>query len=227
MRNSVIIVAGGTGKRMGAVLPKQFLEIEGKALIFYTLERFLEFDPSIEMILVIHEDYIDYWEKLIIAEGFDYPVLTVPGGETRYHSVKNGISMLEGESLVGIHDSVRPFVSLSTIQRCFESAEKYGSALPYVPLKESVRMADGDKSTVVDRSAIQVIQTPQVFNSEILRESYELPFEPSFTDDATVVEAAGHKILMLLGDEYNIKITTPEDFEMARLLIAHQKQRPL
>jgi len=224
MRNSVIIVAGGSGKRMGSSVPKQFLEIEGKAVIVFTMERFLEFDPEIEMVLVINKDFVEYWEKARKRADFDYPVKIALGGETRFHSVKSGIESLDGDSLVGVHDSVRPLVSVSTIQTVYEAAEMTGCAIPCVPLKESVRQVDEDKSTAIDRSKIQIVQTPQVFRYKILKSSYDTPFLESFTDDASVAEQAGYKIKLVMGDEYNLKITTPEDFEIARMLILHQKQ---
>jgi 2-C-methyl-D-erythritol 4-phosphate cytidylyltransferase len=223
MRNSVIIVAGGSGKRMGSVLPKQFLEINGKAIIIYTLERFLEFDPSIEIILVINEGFLVLWEKAKKNAGFVYPVKVAPGGETRFHSVKSGLALLEGESLVGIHDSVRPLVSVSCIKRIYDSAEKSGSSIPCIPLKESVREVRENHSKPLDRSLIQIVQTPQVFHSGIVCKSYETPYTEEFTDDASVVEKAGYQIRIVPGDEYNLKITTPEDFEMAKILLTLQK----
>jgi 2-C-methyl-D-erythritol 4-phosphate cytidylyltransferase len=223
MRNSVIIVAGGSGKRMGATLPKQFLEINGKALIFYTLDKFIDFDPGIEIILVINEGYLGYWEKAKFKADFDFPVRIASGGETRYHSVKSGLSLIEGELLVGIHDAVRPLVSVSTIQTVYATAEIFGSAIPCIPLKESVREVDDDSSRPLDRSQIQIVQTPQVFRSGILIKSYSSPYSESFTDDASVVEKAGYQIKLVQGDEYNLKITTPEDFEIAKMLLTLQK----
>jgi 2-C-methyl-D-erythritol 4-phosphate cytidylyltransferase len=223
MRNSVIIVAGGSGKRMGAALPKQFLKISGKAMIIYTLEKFLEFDPAIEMVLAINQDFTEYWEKVKKDSGFNHPVIVASGGETRFHSVRSGISKLEGNSLVGIHDSVRPLVTVSTIQRVYDAAEIFGVAVPCIPLKESVRQMKGEKSRPLDRSLIQVVQTPQVFRSEILRKSYETDYNEAFTDDASVAEKAGYGIKLVQGDEYNLKITTPEDFEIAQMLLSPQK----
>jgi len=224
MRNSVIIVAGGAGKRMGSSVPKQFLEIDNKAVIVYTMEKFLEFDPEIEMVLVINNDFVDYWEKARRKSGFDYPVKIASGGESRFYSVKNELEHLEGGTLVGVHDSVRPLISVSTIQTAYATAEIFGSGIPCIPLKESVRQVDEDKSTPLDRSKIQIVQTPQVFRYKILKESYDTPFRESFTDDASVVEHAGYEIKLVSGDEYNLKITTREDFEIARMLILHQKQ---
>jgi 2-C-methyl-D-erythritol 4-phosphate cytidylyltransferase len=223
MRNSVIIVAGGSGRRMGTLQPKQFLEINGKAMIFYTLEKFIEFDPSIEIILVINGGFIEFWGKLIKKTGFDYPVRVVPGGETRFHSVKNGISLLNGDSIVGVHDAVRPLVSVSTIQTVYEAAEISGAAIPCIPLKESVREVDEEYSRPLDRSKIQIVQTPQAFRSGILIKSYDTEYDASFTDDASVAENAGYTVKLVRGDEYNMKITTPEDLEVAQLLLTPQK----
>jgi len=220
MRNSVIMVAGGSGKRMGTPLPKQFLKINGKAIIIYTLEKFLEFDPKIEIVLVLNDSYIEYWEMILRDSGFDYPVKIASGGETRFHSVKSGITKLEGESLVGIHDSVRPLV---TVRRVYDAAEIFGGAVPCVPLKESVRQLRGDESKPLDRTLIQIVQTPQVFRSGILRKSYETNYKGTFTDDASVVEKSGYNIKLVQGDEYNLKITTPEDFEIAKILLNPQK----
>jgi 2-C-methyl-D-erythritol 4-phosphate cytidylyltransferase len=225
MRNSVIVVAGGSGKRMGANLPKQFLEIDNKALIIYTLEKFLEFDSEIEIVLVINKTFFEYWERAKNKAAFDYPVKIAEGGETRFHSVKNGLGKLEGRQLIGIHDSVRSLLSPEMIRRVYNAAEKFGCAIPCVPLKESVRELIGNKSRSIDRSSILVVQTPQVFRSEILFKSYETACESAFTDDASVVERAGYEISIVQGDEYNLKITTPEDFEMAKLLLTAQKQR--
>jgi 2-C-methyl-D-erythritol 4-phosphate cytidylyltransferase len=224
MRNSVIIVAGGTGKRMGTALPKQFLEVNGKPLIMFTIEKFLEFDPSIEIVLVINRFFLDYWMKIENTYGLNYPLRIISGGETRFQSVKNGISLLEGESLVGIHDSVRPLVSVEAIRRVYAEAEISGAAIPCIPLKESVREISDKSSRPLDRSLIQVVQTPQVFRSEILNKAYQTVYNEAFTDDASVVEKAGYDISIVHGDEYNLKITTPEDFEIAKILLNLQKQ---
>jgi len=204
-------------------LPKQFLEVNGKAIIVYTLEKFLEFDPSIEIVLVINEGFLDLWEKAKQNSGFSYSVKVAPGGETRFHSVKNGLQLLVGESLIGIHDSVRPLISVSCIKRVYDSAEKSGSSIPCIPLKESVREIGENRSKPLDRSRIQIVQTPQVFHSGIIRKSYETPYKEAFTDDASVAEAAGYTIDIVTGDEYNLKITTPEDLEIAKILLTLQK----
>ncbi len=225
MRNSVIIVAGGSGRRMGAPQPKQFLEIGGKAMILYTLEKFIAFDPSIEIILVINDAWTDHWEKLRKKAGFDHPVKTASGGETRFHSVKSGISLLEGDSVTGVHDAVRPLVSVSTIQSVYAAAEISGAAIPCIPLKESVREVDEESSRPLDRSRIHIVQTPQVFRSSVLAKAYEVSYDPAFTDDASVVERAGYPVKLVRGDEYNMKITTPEDMEIAQLLLTPQRHQ--
>jgi 2-C-methyl-D-erythritol 4-phosphate cytidylyltransferase len=223
MRNTVIIVAGGLGIRMGSVLPKQFLEVNNKPLIIYTLEKFLNYDPAIEIILVLNEKFFEYWERIQLDSGFHYPVKLAFGGKTRFHSVKSGIEKIEEESLIGIHDSVRPLISVDTIARVYSAAEKYGCAIPCIPLKESVRETNGDKSHPLNRSFISVVQTPQVFRSEILKIAYKTNYQNVFTDDASVVEYAGYEIKLVEGDEYNLKITTPEDFEIAKILLTLQK----
>jgi 2-C-methyl-D-erythritol 4-phosphate cytidylyltransferase len=223
MKNAVIIVAGGAGKRMGYTVPKQFIIINDRPIILHTIDKFIEFDPGIEIIVVLAESYYETWQKLVTGSGFDFPVTIAAGGETRFHSVKSGLEQLKGDFLVGIHDSVRPFVTLPTIQLVFSTAELFGCAVPCVPLKESVREVHDEGSTPLDRSYIQIVQTPQVFRSDILRKSYETDYRTRFTDDASVVEAAGYPVRLVQGDEYNFKITSPEDLEIARMIINSQK----
>lgn len=223
MGNSIIIVAGGSGKRMGTAVPKQFLEINGKALILYTIESFLIFDPKIEIVLVLNPAYYDKWEEISRKTRIGLPIKIAPGGETRFHSVKSGISMVQEDKIVGIHDSVRPFVSPETIKRVYDAAAKFGAAVPCVPMKESVRKVSAGKSHTLDRSTLMIVQTPQVFRSEILLKSYQTEYKESFTDDASVVEGAGYEICLVEGDEYNIKITTPRDFDTAKYFLTLQK----
>ncbi len=220
------MVAGGSGMRMGSALPKQFLEIDGKALIIYALEKFIAFDPSIEIILVLGNNYYNYWESARLKADFHFPVKIATGGKTRFHSVKNGIGLLEGDALVGIHDAVRPLVSVATIGRVYAAAKEFGSAIPTIPLKESVREHKSEKSRPLNRSEIRIVQTPQVFRSSVLRKSYETEYKEDFTDDASVVENAGFELQLVSGDEFNLKITTPEDLEIAKILLTLQKQHP-
>jgi len=223
MRNSVIIVAGGSGSRMGSALPKQFIEINGKAIIIHTLEKFLAFEATIEIVIVINESYHSFWEKARTTAGFDYPVTLTPGGETRFHSVKNGLKFIKGSNLIGVHDAVRPLVSVDCLRRVYEAAKSSGSAIPCIPLKESIREINEKSSRPLDRSRIQIVQTPQVFTAEILNTAYLTDFSELFTDDASVVEKVGYPITIIAGDEYNLKITTPEDLEIAKILLIHQK----
>lgn len=219
MKNAVIIVAGGTGSRMGSSIPKQFLEIAGKPVILHTIEKFLSFDPEIEMILVINQDYIHIWDQLSLKYKLSDKFKIAAGGETRFHSVKNGLMLLEGDLLVGIHDSVRPMISVETIRNIYNHAAIHGNAIPVIPVKESVRKVDDSGSKMIDRSVLKLIQTPQVFKYSLLKKAYETDFQPEFTDDAIVVERSGVQIHLVEGDSYNFKITTPEDIEIARCLL--------
>ena len=222
MRNSVIIVAGGSGTRMGADIPKQFLQIDNKAIIIHTIEKFIAFDPKIEIVLVLNESFSDFWKKAVSDAAFDYPVSIAKGGVTRFHSVKNGIEMVSGAGLIGVHDAVRPLISVDCIKRSYDTALRFGTAIPCIPLKESVRQINGRMSKPLDRSGIQLVQTPQVFKAEILRNSYNTDFTDQFTGDASVVEKAGFPINIVPGDEFNMKITTREDLEIATLLLTRQ-----
>jgi 2-C-methyl-D-erythritol 4-phosphate cytidylyltransferase len=216
MKNAVIIVAGGTGSRMGTPVPKQFLEIAGKPVILHTIEKFLAFDPDIEMILVINPAYRPVWDQLILNFRLPAAFKIAEGGETRFHSVKNGIMLLKESSLVGIHDAVRPMISVETIKKIYKHAAIHGNAIPAVPVRESVREVWDSGSKMIDRSVLKYIQTPQVFLYSLLKKAYETDFLPEFTDDASVVEKSGIQIHLVDGDPCNIKITTPEDIEIAK-----------
>jgi len=219
----LIVVAGGRGIRMGAVVPKQFLTLSGKPIIFHTIDRFLEYDPGIEVIIVLSRDSTSVWEELCIKHGFDHDHNMVIGGEERYNSVKNGLSLVRQKSLVAVHDAVRPLVSTGTIERCFLMAEKKGNAVPFINPSESIReIHSATRNRVLNRDMIALIQTPQVFRSDILLAAYGKAFQPGFTDDASVVEAAGHKINLVEGNTENIKITTAEDLMVAEVLLGNQ-----
>lgn len=219
MKNAVIIVAGGKGSRMGTSIPKQFLEIAGKPVILHTMEKFLSFDPEIEMILVINQDYIQIWDQLFHNYKLSNKIKIASGGETRFHSVKNGLMLLEGDFLVGIHDAVRPLISVETIRNIYKHAAIHGNAIPVVPVRESVREVQVSGSKMLDRTVLRLIQTPQVFRYPILKKAYDTDFMPEFTDDARVVEKSGVKIHLVDGDIYNFKITTPEDIKIAQGLL--------
>lgn len=218
-----IIVAGGKGVRMQANIPKQFIELQGKPILMHTLEVFHQQDASVHLILVLPTDQIDIWEKLCKKHSFDLPHQIVTGGENRFCSVKNGLDAIQVDGLVAVHDGVRPLVSEETIARCFDEAEKYGTAIPVVDLIDSIRHITKDRSKSVDRTAYKLVQTPQIFSSEILKKAYEQNFSPLFTDDASVVEALGIKIQLVEGNRENIKITTEFDLKLAEILLQSKK----
>lgn len=219
--NNVIIVAGGKGLRMGGAVPKQFLEVGGKPVLMRTLECFYQFDPAMRMILVLPESQTEYWDGLCRRYSFRLPYLLAKGGDTRFQSVKNGLAMAESGGLTGIHDGVRPFVSLDTIRRCYRTAEEKATAVPVTPSVESLRQVIGTDglSRAVERAAFRLVQTPQVFRTDLLRAAYERPYQPFYTDDASVVEAAGHAITLVEGNRENIKLTTPFDLKIAEALL--------
>jgi 2-C-methyl-D-erythritol 4-phosphate cytidylyltransferase len=209
---------------MKSSLPKQFLLLDGKPLLMHTVERFRSFDVNMEIILVLPDEHISLWDSLVAENSFDVIHMVVPGGEERFHSVKAGLALVMDEALVAIHDGVRPLVSHDTIWRCFADAEEFGSAVPFVEPSDSVRILDGDDSRPLPRREIRLVQTPQVFRSSVLIAAYERGYDPSFTDDATVVEAAGIKVHLTHGNRENIKITTPEDLAVASTLLRLLKQ---
>ena len=209
---------------MKSPIPKQFLPLEGRPLLMHTLERFHSFDSSIELILVLPADYHSMWNKLCAEHTFAISHTLVAGGEERFHSVRAGLALVSGESLVAIHDGVRPLVSHDTIWRCYADAEEFGNAVPFVAPADSVRVLDGDDSKPLPRDDVRLIQTPQVFLSSLIIKAYECSFSSSFTDDATVAEAAGIKIHLTHGNRENIKITTPEDLAVAHALAMMLRQ---
>lgn len=220
MINYLIVVAGGTGTRMQGLIPKQFLELSGKPVIVQTLRRFIEFDPGIRVVVVMHPEYVQYWNDLLGTMDFHIPHQVVAGGEERFHSVKEGIRALgEADGVVGIHDAVRPLVSLRTIRNAYEAAAQSGAAIPVVSMNESIREVSTSGSMAVNRVAFRMVQTPQCFRLDLLRYAYEQSYKPEFTDDASVVEAAGHAIQLVEGNRENIKLTTPTDLIVAQALL--------
>lgn len=216
MKAYAIIVAGGKGLRMGGEVPKQFLPINGKPILMHTIEAFRKALDGIEIILVLPADQHEYWQKLCQDYNFCSPELIAKGGETRFHSVKNGLAFLpdDKDAVVGIHDGVRPFVSKETIQRCYAAAAGGRAVVPVVPVVETIRqiLSDG-KSITRPRDEYRLVQTPQTFPLVMLKKAYEQPYSETFTDDASVVEAMGEEILMVEGNRENIKITTPSDLK--------------
>jgi len=222
-----LIVAGGKGERMNSDIPKQFLEIHGKPILMHTLEVFHRFDASMQLILVLPESQTEFWNELCSKHHFTLPHQLVAGGKTRFDSVKNGLKAIKIPALVAVHDGVRPLVSNETISRCFNAAEKFDAVIPVFGLIESIRQITETGSQSVDRNAYKLVQTPQVFDVELLQRAYEQDFSILFTDDASVVEAAGTKVHLVEGNRGNIKITTEFDMQMAELLMANNdKKKP-
>lgn len=219
MNNYVIVVAGGSGTRMKSEIPKQFLELVGKPILMHTLERFVTFDPAIKIILVLPEAHQSTWKELCIRHAFAIKHSVVNGGETRFHSVKNGLNTISGDGIVAVHDGVRPLVSISTIRRCFEEAKMMGNAIPCIPVHETVRQIEGDSSKLIDRSALRLVQTPQVFEIRLLQQAFNQEYQSFFTDDASVLEYKGEKINLVDGNRENIKITEPADLVLAKSVI--------
>lgn len=215
-----LIVAGGSGSRMGVEIPKQFLLIQGLPILMHTLNVFANIPSVDEIILVLPESQIEHWKSLCINHHFSVRHTVTRGGETRFQSVKNGLTMISNlNALVAIHDGVRPMVSKEVVENCFTAAEKYGNAIPVVKPVESVRIQEGDNSFIADREKVLLVQTPQVFKTSLIKKGYETPYQPSFTDDASVVEFMGEKIHLVDGNRENIKITTPLDLKIAETLM--------
>lgn len=219
MQLYAIIVAGGSGKRMGADTPKQFIELAGRPVLMHTIERFREFNENIEIITVLPENQLRHWRDLQTKYSFTVPQTLVKGGSARFYSVRNGLEFVTSPGLVAIHDGVRPFVSIETIRRCFETAGKAGCAVPVISPSESLRIVDENGNAPVDRKKVRIVQTPQVFDSELIKKAYSQKYHPDFTDDATVFELMGEKITLVDGNRENLKITTPEDLLIARSLL--------
>ena len=219
-KHTILIVAGGRGTRMGGPQPKQFLELAGRPVLMHTLEAFDRWDASARLIVVLPEDQIDTWKRLCEAHVFGRIHRVVAGGETRFHSVRNGLGAVASNGLIAVHDGVRPLVAPSVIAACFAAAADGGAAVPVVPVVESVREVDADGSSrPVDRARLRVVQTPQVFRADVLRAAYRLPYDPRFTDDASVVEASGVAVRLVPGNRENIKLTTPMDLLLAEQLM--------
>lgn len=216
--NTFIITAGGIGKRMGSELPKQFLLLKDKPVLLWTLERFYEADNTSQLLITLPEDWIDYWNTILEIHNCSIPHKIISGGIERYDSIKNALKEATG-SIIGVHDGVRPLVSVTTILNCIESAKEYGSGIPFSPVKESIRKIKNDQSTAVNRSEYILVQTPQCFLSESLINAYQRSFHSNITDDASLVEEAGYSIHLVKGNEENIKITTPADLRIAELLL--------
>jgi len=217
----VIIVAGGKGLRMGSDIPKQFLPIGGKPVLMRTLERFREYSSDLQIILVLPEAQQDYWRELCEKYHFEVSYLLANGGQTRFHSVQNGLSLIpdDAEGVVGVHDGVRPFPSLEVIRNCYTTARAKKAVIPVIPVVETVRHLEGENSRTVPRGDYRLVQTPQTFDIQLLKAANRQPYNDCFTDDASVVESYGHTITLVEGNRENIKITTPYDMKIAEVLI--------
>lgn len=219
MKKSVIIVAGGKGTRMGSELPKQFLPLAGVPILMYTLMAFKKYDEKIEIVVVLPRGEQEYWKQLCQEQHFSVEHRIANAGETRFHSVKNGLALVEAPGLVGVHDGVRPFVSDEVIHRCYELAEEHRAVIPVIDVVESVRHLTDGGSETVDRNDYKLVQTPQVFEVDLLKQAYEQEYTSMFTDDASVVEAMGVPVYLTEGNRENIKITTPFDMMIGAALV--------
>ena len=225
MKKYAVIVAGGSGSRMNSNLPKQFLLLNGKPVLYYTIDTFLNSYEDLEIILVLPEDHIAAGQEIIDAF-FDYTRIRITaGGRTRFHSVQNGLQLINEESIIFVHDGVRCLLTTALIHRCYEAAVESGSAIPVIDSKDSIRMITEDGNEALDRTTIKLVQTPQTFHSKILLPAYKIDYKDKFTDEATVVEAFGLKVLLVEGEEHNIKITRPLDLEIAEGMFKPEKSK--
>ena len=224
----VIIMAAGSGTRMGAGMPKQFLELDGKAVLQKTIEVFMQACPGISVVTVLPEDFIDYWKDYCLKHNFICPQVLVKGGITRFHSVRNALTKIPDGALAAVHDGVRPLVTPAKVRELFDLAEDKAGVIPAVPCVDTMKVLKPSElkdmweetGEEVDRSVLYGAQTPQVFQSEILKSAYEQAYDPAFTDDASVVSRYGKSLSYVMGERLNIKITTPEDLVMAEAIIA-------
>ena len=217
----IVIVAGGKGLRMGSDIPKQFLPIGGKPVLMRTIERFREYSANLQIILVLPKAQQDYWQELCKEYKFSVKYQLANGGETRFHSVQNGLALIPDDidGVVGVHDGVRPFPSIDVIRRCYETAQSQKAVVPVIPVVETVRHLENGKSVTVPRNEYCLVQTPQTFDIQLLKAANRQPYNDGFTDDASVVESYGHSIFLVEGNRENIKITTPFDLKIAETLI--------
>jgi 2-C-methyl-D-erythritol 4-phosphate cytidylyltransferase len=220
MKKTAIIVAGGTGQRMGTVVPKQFLTVEGKSILLHTIDQFVAAFSDINFVIVLPAGYIQEGQDLIASSGLTQAFQFVAGGDTRFQSVKNGLAQVEQDAIVFVHDAVRCLLTPALIQRCYQQAVEKGSAIPAVSSTDTIRLMDGDTHHVVDREKVMLIQTPQTFDAALLINAFEQTYQSSFTDEANVVEASGTPVYLVDGEFENIKITRPLDLAIAGYILA-------
>lgn len=223
MKKYAVIVAGGSGTRMGGSVPKQFMMLNDKPVLYYSIKTFLDTYADLQVILVLPVEYTDMGQEIIDAYFDKDRIRITAGGDTRFQSVKNGLELVDEESVVFVHDGVRCLLSSDLIRRCYAMATETGSAIPVIPSKDSIRMLTEEGNEAVDRNIIMLVQTPQVFHSKILIPAFQIDYKDKFTDEATVVEAFGLKISLVEGEERNIKITKPVDMVVAEKLLEESK----
>jgi 2-C-methyl-D-erythritol 4-phosphate cytidylyltransferase len=223
MKKYTLIVAGGSGVRMGMEIPKQFLEIMDKPIIIHTIEAFVIAFPDIEFIVVMNPKWYHLWDKVLFQFPIKNSIITADGGPTRFHSVKNGLGKIGNEdSVVGIHDAVRPLIEIDVIRSVYKEAEVFGNAIPVIPVSESIRIKNGPFNEPADRSKLMIVQTPQCFQTSKIKNAYRQNYDEKFTDDAMVLENTGERIRLVAGNIENIKITKPSDVIIAEALM-HQR----
>jgi 2-C-methyl-D-erythritol 4-phosphate cytidylyltransferase len=225
MKKTAIIVAGGTGQRMGATMPKQFLVIEGKSILLHTVNQFVAAFADINFVIVLPADYIQEGKNLIASSGLTQHVQFTAGGETRFQSVKNGLAHVAPDAIVFVHDAVRCLLTPDLIQRCYQQALEKGSAIPAVASTDTIRITEGTKHHVVDRTNVMMIQTPQTFNAAILQKAFEQAYQSSFTDEANVLETSGTEVFLIEGEYENIKITRPLDLAIAAYILVKRASK--
>ena len=219
MKKVALIVAAGSGSRMNSDIPKQFLLLKNKPVLYYSIKAFLEAYDDVEIILVLPEEHIAKGQEIIDGFFDSKRIKITSGGRTRFHSVQKGLSLITEESIIFVHDGVRCFVTKDLIERCYDSAVEFGTAVPVIDSADSVRMITKNGNKIVDRNKVKLVQTPQTFHSKILLPAFEIDYKDQFTDEASVVEAFGLKINLVEGEKNNIKITTPQDLELAKVLL--------
>lgn len=220
LKKFAVVVAGGLGLRMGTQVPKQFLLLQGKPVLWHTLQTFLRSYPDMEIILVVPEEHMETGRTVIQATDDPYRIRMIHGGTTRFHSVRNGLQYIRERAVIFVHDGVRCLLSTDLVHSCYEEALRSGSAVPVIDCRDSVRLLVDGGSEAIDRTKVRLVQTPQTFLSDILLSAYQVEFQDRFTDEASVVEAAGGKVHLVEGEPTNIKITTPMDLSFAEQLLA-------
>ncbi len=219
MKKFAVIVAGGTGSRLGSDIPKQFLMLDGKPLLMHSIETFYSYDPQIIIIVAMHPVYTGMWTELCAESHFTIPHQLVPGGETRFHSVKNALALVSGSGLVAVHDAARPLASIDLVKRTFAEASVNNTAIPCISVNETVRSIENGIVKLLDRTTLRITQTPEVFDISLLLRAYQQLYRQTFTDDASVVEALSQQVHLVDGESSNIKITLPGDIDLAEVYL--------